>query len=107
MHCHDDSWWVRCDGFVQIYLINTILRFQPKAGPDGGDGGRGGSIFLIADYSLKELGHVPKYIKAKSGGKGREEDCKGKSGPDLTIKVLTKVYDILKSLYLILHLPVL
>lgn len=55
-------------------------KYQPRAGPDGGDGGRGGSVILIADYSVKEFAHLPKHIKAENGGAGKADDCKGKNG---------------------------
>lgn len=57
-------------------------KYQPRAGPDGGDGGRGGSVILIADYSVKEFAHLPKHIKAENGGAGKADDCKGKNGSD-------------------------
>ncbi|XP_068693722.1 GTPase Obg-like isoform X2 [Montipora foliosa] len=62
-------------------------KFEPKAGPDGGDGGHGGSIVLISDYSVKELAHLPKHIKAENGGAGRSEDCKGRNGSDCIFEV--------------------
>ncbi|KAJ7388121.1 hypothetical protein OS493_039711, partial [Desmophyllum pertusum] len=48
-----------------LFLVNVDLRYQPKAGPDGGDGGRGGVFVLIADYSVKEFAHLPKHIKLR------------------------------------------
>ncbi|KAL9974721.1 hypothetical protein ACROYT_G011799 [Oculina patagonica] len=62
-------------------------KFQPRAGPDGGDGGRGGSVVLIADNSVKEFAHLPKHIKAEDGGDGRADDCKGKNGSDCPYQV--------------------
>lgn len=71
-----------------ITITNLIpCRFQPKAGPDGGDGGHGGNIVLIADYSLKELAHLPKHIKAENGGAGKGEDCTGRNGSDCVYEV--------------------
>ena len=64
-----------------------LTRFQPKAGPDGGDGGRGGNIVLVADYAVKELAHLPKHIKAENGGAGRAENCKGRNGSDQIFEV--------------------
>ena len=68
-------------------FLSVHSRFQPKAGPDGGDGGRGGSIVLVADYSVKELAHLPKHVKAENGGAGRAEDCKGRNGADQIFEV--------------------
>ena len=68
-----------------VHLLQ--YRFQPKAGPDGGDGGHGGSVVLVADYSVKEFAHLPKHIKAENGGAGKGEDCKGKNGSDRMFEV--------------------
>ncbi|XP_001638477.2 GTPase Obg isoform X1 [Nematostella vectensis] len=63
------------------------LRFQPKGGPDGGDGGRGGSVILSADSSLQELAHVKKHLKAENGGSGGIDNRHGKNASDLIVKV--------------------
>ncbi len=64
-------------------------KFEPKGGPDGGDGGRGGSIILRADPhvdSLTQFFYEP-IIKAKNGEPGRGKQCYGKSAPDKIVKV--------------------
>ena len=76
----------------QFVKLSLLSRYQPRAGPDGGDGGRGGSIVLIADNSVKEFGHLPKHIKAENGGNGRGDDCKGKNGSDRTFQVNMQSY---------------
>ncbi len=73
------------------------LKFMPLGGPDGGNGGDGGSIYLIADESINTLVDF-RYIriyKAENGEKGRGRNCSGKAGEDLTIRVPvgTMVYD--------------
>jgi len=73
------------------------LKFVPHGGPDGGDGGRGGSIFLKADESINTLvdyRFVHQY-KAENGEKGMGRNCSGKSGEDMTLRVPvgTMVYD--------------
>jgi GTPase len=64
-------------------------KFVPYGGPDGGDGGRGGSVYLIVDPSLNTL--LPfKYkvhYKSESGGPGRYQQMHGAAGEDLYIKV--------------------
>ncbi len=64
-------------------------KFVPYGGPDGGDGGRGGSIYLIVDNNLNTL--LPfKYkthYKGESGGPGRDQQKHGAAGNDLYIKV--------------------
>lgn len=64
-------------------------KFIPKGGPTGGDGGRGGSIFLIADnqtVSLQEYRNK-RIIAAKNGEAGGSNLKQGRGGPDLQLKV--------------------
>lgn len=64
-------------------------KFIPKGGPDGGDGGRGGSIYAIADENLNTLVEFryTRTYRAKSGENGRGADCYGKKGDDLQLHV--------------------
>jgi GTP-binding protein len=72
-------------------------KFRPKGGPDGGDGGRGGDVRLIAsedtDTLLDFLGRA--VIEAERGGHGMGKNMTGKSGADLLLKVPpgTLIYD--------------
>ncbi|RDI46949.1 Obg family GTPase CgtA [Aquicella lusitana] len=73
------------------------LKFMPFGGPDGGDGGDGGSVYLRADESINTLVDY-RYIrtyKAKDGEKGSGQNCTGKSGDDLVLRVPvgTMAYD--------------
>ena len=73
------------------------LKFVPFGGPDGGDGGDGGSIFLRADESINTLVDY-RYIhtyKAENGENGSGNNCTGKSGSDLFLRVPvgTMIYD--------------
>ena len=64
-------------------------KFIPKGGPDGGDGGRGGHIYFIADKnidSLLKLYYQP-HQKAEHGRQGQGGRCYGRNGKDLYIKV--------------------
>ena len=64
-------------------------KFVPKGGPDGGDGGRGGSIILRADPhidTLTQFFYEP-ILRAKNGENGRGRQCYGKSGQDKLVKV--------------------
>ncbi len=63
--------------------------FVPKGGPDGGDGGRGGSIILRADVhtdNLTAFFYEP-IQKAKNGDRGHGKQMSGKSAPDKILKV--------------------
>lgn len=64
-------------------------KFIPRGGPDGGDGGRGGSIHLQADRNLNTLieYRYARIHRAKHGEPGRGSDCYGKAGEDLTLRV--------------------
>lgn len=64
-------------------------KFIERGGPDGGDGGRGGSIIMRADENINTLvdyRFVKKY-KAKNGENGRGADCYGHKGEDIYLKV--------------------
>ena len=63
--------------------------FVPKGGPDGGDGGRGGSVILRADThqdNLTPFFYEP-IVKAKDGDRGGSRQCFGKSAPDRIVPV--------------------
>jgi GTP-binding protein len=61
----------------------------PKGGPDGGDGGRGGSVVLEADHSLSTLldFHYKRHFKAERGTHGMGSRMDGANGADLVLKV--------------------
>tara|TARA_B100001250_G_scaffold413088_1_gene446086 strand:+ start:2340 stop:3341 length:1002 start_codon:yes stop_codon:yes gene_type:complete len=64
-------------------------RIQPKGGPDGGDGGRGGHVILRGNQNLWTLLHLKytKHIKAGHGGDGSKNTSTGANGKDVTIDV--------------------
>jgi GTPase len=61
----------------------------PKGGPDGGDGGRGGDVVLVADPGLRDLAQFrnQRHFKAKRGGHGEGSQRHGASGGDLELRV--------------------
>lgn len=64
-------------------------KFIPKGGPDGGNGGDGGNVYLKATAQLHTLYDFTHrhYIKAERGGDGTSQKRKGKQGEDCTIEV--------------------
>jgi GTP-binding protein len=61
----------------------------PKGGPDGGDGGRGGDVVLVADPDLRDLSafRTKRIFKAARGEPGRGSDKHGANGPDIELRV--------------------
>ena len=62
-------------------------KYVPRGGPDGGDGGRGGHVILVAEpqiTTLLDIGRSRSY-RAKSGQPGKGASCTGRSGSDLRI----------------------
>lgn len=73
-------------------------KFVPHGGPDGGDGGRGGDVVLVADRNLSTLldYRYKREIKANSGGAGQGARKTGADGEDvvLPVPVGTMVFDL-------------
>jgi GTP-binding protein len=72
-------------------------RFVPFGGPDGGDGGRGGSVVLIATDNRTTLRHLRgrPIWKAKPGHQGGPNKCTGRSSEDIEIPIPvgTRIFD--------------
>ena len=64
-------------------------KFVPRGGPDGGDGGRGGSIYAVADSNLNTLidYRYTRIFRAKPGENGRGRDQYGKGADDIVMRV--------------------
>ena len=64
-------------------------KFIPKGGPDGGDGGRGGNIFAIADRNINTLidYRFERIYRAKNGQNGQGSDRYGKSAEDIILRM--------------------
>src|SRR6266481_4203113 len=64
-------------------------KFVPRGGPDGGDGGRGGSVFAQADVNLNTLVdyRFTRIFRAKPGENGRGRDQYGKGADDIVLRV--------------------
>jgi GTP-binding protein len=64
-------------------------KFIPRGGPNGGDGGRGGHVYLVADPELNTLLHFSfqrKFV-AEHGGNGQKNKMFGRHGEDLEVRV--------------------
>ncbi len=72
-------------------------KYVPHGGPSGGDGGHGGSVFLVGDARRNTLYHLQfqSIYPAEKGGHGEGSNCHGKKGEDLVVPVPlgTVVYD--------------
>jgi len=72
-------------------------KFVPRGGPSGGDGGRGGSVYLESTEGLNTLlkFRYKREFEAERGRHGEGSNCYGRDGADVTIQlpVGTVVYD--------------
>ncbi|HQR59082.1 MAG TPA: GTPase ObgE, partial [Azonexus sp.] len=64
-------------------------KYVPRGGPDGGDGGRGGSVYAVADRNLNTLidYRYTRKFHAQRGENGRGADCYGAGGNDIVLRV--------------------
>jgi GTP-binding protein len=64
-------------------------KYVPRGGPDGGDGGRGGSIRIVADRNINTLidYRYSRLFRAQRGENGRGADQYGKGGEDIVLRV--------------------
>ena len=64
-------------------------KFVPKGGPDGGDGGKGGSVIFVADQNLHTLQDIryKKSYQAENGAPGSSNQKTGRAGEDVYIPV--------------------
>ncbi len=71
-------------------------KYIPKGGPDGGDGGRGGDVYIKGSNQTHGLNHLAsvRELKAENGVPGQGRKLFGRKGEDLivTVPVGTKVY---------------
>lgn len=65
------------------------LKFMPKGGPDGGDGGKGGDVYLFANENLTTLMdfRAKAVFNAPDGGAGEKNNKHGANGEDLVLEV--------------------
>jgi GTP-binding protein len=73
-------------------------KFVPRGGPDGGDGGAGGSVYLVAREAINTLAdfRVRRRFRAENGRGGAGRDMTGAAGADLYVEVAkgTEIFDV-------------
>lgn len=64
-------------------------KYEPKGGPDGGDGGRGGNVYVVGDTNVADLTdyYFKPGWKAKNGEPGRGSDQHGAKGPHIVLRL--------------------
>ncbi len=64
-------------------------KYVPRGGPDGGDGGRGGSVWALAERNINTLidYRYERIHRAPDGVRGSGSDCNGRAGRDVTLRV--------------------
>ena len=64
-------------------------KYVPRGGPDGGDGGRGGSVWARADRNVNTLVdyRFARIHRAQNGARGMGSDCNGRAGDDVELRV--------------------
>jgi GTP-binding protein len=64
-------------------------KYVPRGGPDGGDGGRGGSVWARADRNVNTLidYRFARIHRAEHGARGMGSDCNGRAGVDVELRV--------------------
>lgn len=76
-------------------------KFIPMGGPDGGDGGKGGDILIVADINANTLVdyRYTRKFRAERGKNGQSANCAGRGAPDVLLKVPvgTTVVDVLTN----------
>ena len=72
-------------GFMHLRRV----KYNPNGGPDGGDGGRGGNIYLRGNHNYWTLLHLKyqRHVFAEHGGNGGRDKCHGTDGKDMYIDV--------------------
>ncbi|MSQ73375.1 MAG: GTPase ObgE [Betaproteobacteria bacterium] len=64
-------------------------KYVPRGGPDGGDGGRGGSIYALADRNINTLVdyRFARLHRARNGERGQGAQCNGRGAEDITLRM--------------------
>jgi len=64
-------------------------KYVPRGGPDGGDGGHGGSVIVLAEPGVNNLAEISsrKHWRAANGQRGMGSDCHGRNAEDVVLRV--------------------
>src|SRR5260370_27868182 len=89
MFLDEATFWVKAGDGGRGSTSMRREKFVPRGGPDGGDGGRGGSVYLVANPEKNTLidFRYRQHFRAEAGGNGGGPRSHGKTGPDLQIPV--------------------
>ncbi len=81
--------WVRSGDGGRGCVSFRRERFVPRGGPDGGDGGRGGDVYIRASEGRRSLGEFSsrRLFRAEDGRPGAGSDRSGRDGRDVIIQV--------------------
>ena len=65
------------------------VRYISKGGPDGGEGGNGGSVYIVVDQNIFTFKHLirNRSFKARNGENGKGQNKTGKKGQDIIVPV--------------------
>ena len=85
----ESKFWVKAGDGGNGCVSFRREKFVPKGGPNGGDGGKGGDVYLVADSQLRSLIDFKyrSHFKAERGVNGQGSDRHGKGGKDCVIRV--------------------
>src|SRR5579859_3995473 len=89
MFLDEATFWVKAGDGGRGSTSMRREKFVPRGGPDGGDGGRGGSVYLVATPEKNTLidFRYRQHFRAEAGGNGGGQRSHGKTGRDLEIPV--------------------
>ncbi len=85
----ESKFWVKAGDGGNGCVSFLREKFVPKGGPNGGDGGKGGDVYLVADDQLRSLIDFKhrSHFKAERGVNGQGSDRHGKGGKDCIVRV--------------------